>query len=885
MLPTRRSQKRGDTCSTYVHKEAVSIIEEASYIACFIGDIMIKGLSPRAQKLLMVLAQDEAKQLCSEQLVPEHLMLALLKSTESVGYRVLQYLKINISSFQIALEKSFPKKVGCSTFSEILRSRRLQIFLDVSLEESKKLKREYVGTEHFLLAAIREEQSTTSQFFKMIGYDLLDIRSAVEIVSIQMSSSLIQNRDNAVSAGIASKNSGYKQATAVSLLDEYGVDLTKKASLGELDPVIGRKSEVQRVIQILSRRNKNNPILIGEPGVGKTAIAESLAQRIVDEVVPPNLFKKRIIMLDLASVIAGTKYRGEFEERLKRIMKEIADKQNIILFMDELHTIIGAGGAEGSLDAANILKPALSRGLLQCIGATTIREYRKYIEKDAALERRFQTVQVSEPSDDETLKILQGVKNRYEEFHGVQYDDEVFEAIVRFSRRYLTDRFLPDKAIDLLDESGAMKKVLEDNYPSYITDVQDRISLLTIEKQQVIQTQNYESAAQVRDELQNLKDKYAQLLQQWELDSGKNIVTINDVCSVISSVTGIPSEQLSESDTTRLLMMEDELHKAVINQHEAIKVVSSAVRRSRTGVSSTKRPLGSFIFLGPTGVGKTLLAKTLSKFLFGSEESLVRIDMSDYMEKHNSSRLVGAPPGYVGYEEGGVLTEKIRQNPYSVILLDEIEKAHPDVFNLLLQVLEEGELRDSLGHIVNFRNTVIIMTSNAGIRKITNENTLGFSTSTNKASNYENIKSEALFELKRIMSPELINRIDDTIVFFPLSKKDVEKILDIQIKEFALRMEEQNIEVRLQPKARTYLVENGYDASLGARPMRRLIQREIEDSLAMKIISGECQNGDTVVIECKTLKEKKFLYLRIIKSELSLEEDKELVALSEVSYM
>ncbi len=844
---------------------------------------MIKGLSPRAQKILMVTAQDEAKKVCSEQLLPEHIMLALLLSQESIGFGILQYLKININGLKIALQKSLPNVCDPPCYADILRSRRLQVFLDVALEESKLLKRDYVGSEHFLLAAIREEKSVSSQFVQMMGFNVIDFRQAAEIVCVQMASSAVGPQVFTGTSSYAPKTPIAKPSQTASLLEEYGRNLTKKAELGELDPVIGRKREVQRVVQILSRRTKNNPILIGEPGVGKTAIAESLSQKIVDGTVPENLLGKQVIMLDLASVIAGTKYRGEFEERIKRIMKEIREKKNILLFIDELHTIIGAGGAEGAMDASNMLKPALSRGELQCIGATTIKEYRKYFEKDAALERRFQVVNVGEPSEDETFKILEGVKERYEDFHGVRYDDNVLETIVRFSKRYLTERFLPDKAIDLLDESGAMKKIIDDDLPVDINDLQDRISLLTIEKQQVIQTQNYESAARVRDELRILKDEHAQLLHKWEVSSGKNTVTVKDVCTVVSTITGIPIEQLSDNEVSRLVNMESELHKSVVSQDEAIKLVSSAVRRSRAGVSSTKRPLGSFIFLGPTGVGKTLLAKTLAKFLFGSEESLVRIDMSDYMEKHNSSRLVGSPPGYVGYEEGGVLSEKIRRNPYSVVLLDEIEKAHPDVCNMLLQILEEGELSDSLGHTVNFRNTVIIMTSNAGVRQISSDNRLGFTSMSKGVMDYNSIKVDALNELKRIMSPELINRIDDVVVFNPLTEKEVSLILDIQIHEFSERLSEQGIVIKLQPKAKKLLVENGYDPAFGARPMRRLIQREIEDPLAIKIIRGECTSGDTIVVECKTIKDKKVFSLKVEREHVHTEENCELLAVTEAT--
>lgn len=845
---------------------------------------MTKGLSPRAQKLLTVYAQEEGRKTGAEQLLPEHVLLGLIKSADCLGFAVLQYLKINTLTFQLALEQSVPINRSSAGFSDISPSRRLKTLLDISAVESRSLRRDYIGTEHFLLAAIREEQSITWHFFKKIGIAIEDVRQAVESVAVQMPSSAYENRmiPNARPVNFVQN----KQAPQASLLKEYSRDLTEKARMGELDPVVGRRREIQRVIQILSRRNKNNPVLVGEPGVGKTAIVEGLAQYIVNETVPRDLLGKRLLTLDLASVIAGTKYRGEFEERLKKIMKEIREEKNIILFIDELHTIIGAGGAEGAMDASNMLKPALSRGELQCIGATTLKEYRKYFERDAALERRFQIVQVAEPSDAETREILEGIKKSYEEFHGIHYADDVLDTIVRFSRRYITDRFLPDKAIDLLDETGAMKKIAEDSHPTEFAEIENRIEQLIEEKQRVVQNQNYEGAARIRDEVRDLKAQLETLGKNWQVSSGKNIVTVDDICTVISNITGIPMDQLDEGETSRLLGMEAELHKTVISQDEAVRLVSSAVRRSRAGVSSIKRPLGSFIFLGPTGVGKTLLAKTLARFLFGSEESLIRIDMSDYMEKHNSSRLVGAPPGYVGYEDGGVLTEKIRRNPYSVILLDEIEKAHPDIFNLLLQVLEEGELRDSLGHTVNFRNTVIIMTSNAGVRQISNENRLGFNSATKGIMDYSDIKADALNELKKLMSPELINRIDDIVVFTPLSTEEVSQILDIQIDEFAERLAERNIKVKLQGKAKEYLVEYGYEPSFGARPMRRLIQREIEDALSIKIINGECKNGDTVIIDCKSTKatgtsSEKQLILKIKKSTLQIDSPLQIDALPE----
>ncbi|MEE0879385.1 MAG: ATP-dependent Clp protease ATP-binding subunit, partial [Treponemataceae bacterium] len=614
--------------------------------------------------------------------------------------------------------------------------------------------------------------------------------------------------------------------------------------------------EINRVIQILCRRTKNNPVLIGEPGVGKTAIVEGLGIKIANGDVPKILQKKKLLVLDLALVIAGTKYRGEFEERIKRIMKEIREQKNIILFIDELHTIVGAGGSEGSMDASNMLKPALSRGELQCIGATTLKEYRKYFEKDAALERRFQSILVGEPSVDESIEILEGIKSKYEQFHGVKYEDGLMEFIVKYSQRYITGRFLPDKAIDVLDESGSVKKINSDAQPSEIEILEQQISDLTIQKQNLVQSQDYEKAASVRDEVLKLKNHLEQLKNS---DSANyvdfcGVVTKKDVCDVISTMTGIPIEELDEDESKRLINMENEIHKSVVGQDEAINLISSAIRRSRAGVSSLKRPMGSFIFLGPTGVGKTLLAKTLAKFLFGKEDALIRVDMSDYMEKHNASRLVGAPPGYVGYDEGGFLTEKIRRNPYSVVLLDEIEKAHLDVFNLLLQILEEGELKDNLGHTVNFKNTVIIMTSNAGVRQISNENRLGFTSSENSILDYSQIKSSAMAELKKIMSPELINRIDDIVVFNALSKAEISTILGLQISELASRLSEQHLSIQLTNKARDYLIENGYEPSMGARPMRRLIQREIEDVLATKIINGECSKGDVISVEYKNSK-------------------------------
>ena len=821
----------------------------------------MKGLSPRAQRLLVALAQDEGRKSGSMELLPEHVMLALLKSADGLGYILLQNLHINVLTFQLNLEQSLsPAQNITADYSDLPPSRRLRTLVDMAAIESRSLRNDYVGTEHLLLAAMREEQSVTWRFFEHAALGIENVRHEVLMVQKNFLSSASDNQ-RAVNefassmmksiSGTAdnSQQKGGNGQQKKSFLADYSRDLTALSRENKLDPVVGREKEIHRVVQILSRRTKNNPVLIGEPGVGKTAIAEGLAQHIASGNVPRNLLKKRVLSLDLAAMIAGTKYRGEFEERMKRMMKEIRESGNIILFMDELHTIIGAGGPEGQMDASNILKPALSRGEIQIVGATTMREYRKYFEKDAALERRFQIVKVEEPLAEESVQILEGLKSKFEEFHNVVYDDDVIPAIVKFSTRYIPERFLPDKAIDILDEAGSAKKIQEEERPVQLAELEKSIEELSEEKKQLVANQDYEHAAMVRDKVRDLKQKLDEFSNYWKnnVESVKKRVTVEDVAKIISSMTGIPLEQLDSNESAKLLHMEEELHKTVIGQDEAVKLLSSAIRRARAGVSSSARPLGSFIFLGPTGVGKTQLAKTLAKFLFGTEDALIRIDMSDYMEKHNASRLVGAPPGYVGYDEGGVLTEKVRQKPYSVVLLDEIEKAHPDIFNLLLQLLEEGELSDNLGHTVNFRNTVIIMTSNAGAREITSDHRLGFSSAGDGLLPYSDIKSSAMEELKRIMRPELLNRIDDVVVFNALSREQVSAILDIQIKELENRLSEQEITLTLKPKARDYLLDHGYDPSMGARPMRRLIQREIEEQLSLLILEGKSESKKAIV--------------------------------------
>ncbi|MBQ5490905.1 MAG: ATP-dependent Clp protease ATP-binding subunit [Treponema sp.] len=820
---------------------------------------MMKNLSPRAQRLLIALAPDEAYKFGSDHLLPEHVMLALLRSADGLGYVTLKALRINVLTMQLAIEQSLPAQVPLPSSVEIPHSQRLQNLLDVAAVEARAMHVMYVGTEHILLAAVREENSLLSRYFEKANIKIDEVRQTVAEIARKIPSSaradgmkaaadaLFHNAEPLMADGSSQSRSRVKQG----ILDQYTRDLTDIARKGLSDPVVGRDTEISRVIQILSRRTKNNPVLVGEPGVGKTAIVEGLAQHIVKGTVPRDLLKKRVLTLDLAAMIAGTKYRGEFEERMKKMMKEVKESKDVILFIDELHTVIGAGGPEGSMDASNIMKPALSRGEIQVIGATTTKEYRKYLERDSALTRRFQKVNVDEPTQKDTEEILKGLKSRYEDYHHVVYDDGVIESIVMYSERYISERCLPDKAIDILDEVGAAKKIQEEARPSELEELEHSIEELTAEKARLVAEQDYEKAAFVRDKVVELRNRLEEFSLFWKNNetSMRPHVTKEDVCSIISSATSIPVEQLDDGETTRLVNMEDELHKDVIGQDEAIRLISGAVRRSRAGVSSLKRPLGSFIFLGPTGVGKTQLAKALAKFLFGTEEALIRIDMSDYMEKYNASRLVGAPPGYVGYEEGGVLTEAVRQHPYSVVLLDEIEKAHLDVFNLLLQTLEEGELSDNLGHTVSFRNTLLIMTSNAGARNIMADGRMGFSTVRDGVLPYDEIKASAMEELKRIMSPELLNRIDDVVVFNALNREQVKAILDIQLAELETRLSEQNLTLTVKTKARDYLIDHGYEPAMGARPMRRLIQREVEDKLATLILSGKRGNSNTVVVD------------------------------------
>jgi ATP-dependent Clp protease ATP-binding subunit ClpC len=736
--------------------------------------------------------------------------------------------------------------------------------VDLAAAEARAMGSDYLGTEHLLFAAMKEQDSSVQLFLskKAIDVDLLRVvvqttftppqssRNEGEYISANGCPSYFIHRDRQSKyQGQHADRAKVRPASYPVLtptLDNFSRDLSALAKAGKLDPVIGREKEMNRIVRILARRAKNNPILVGEPGVGKTAIVEGLAQMLASRNAPEALSGKRILSLDMGSIVAGTKYRGEFEERIKKITREITQAGNIILFIDEIHTIIGAGGAEGTIDASNMLKPGLARGDIQCIGATTLAEYRRYFEKDPALERRFQTILVEEASADETLQILHGIRKKYEDHHKVSYTDAAVELTVKLAKRYVTGRFLPDKAIDILDEAGAMRKLeySDSDEPPEIAGIEAEINGLIEEKSLLVNAQDFEHAAVVRDKVRALRARLESARVAWEHAYNKEQLKVDedDIRRVVSQATGIPLMHLAEQKSKKMLHMEAEIHKRVIGQDEAVLKISSAIRRSHAGVSSPRRPMGSFIFLGPTGVGKTLLAKRLAEYLFGAEESLVRIDMSDYMEKHNASRLTGAPPGYIGYEEGGMLTEKIRRNPYRVILFDEMEKAHQDVFNLLLQVMEEGELRDNLGHTVNFRNTVIIMTSNAGVREISRDSRLGFGAGSGLMSQSE-IESQATSELKRLFPPEFLNRVDDVVVFHPLSVGQIENILEIELTELSNRLAEQNYTIDVPPQARALLIEKGWDPKFGGRPLRRTLQKELEDPLARLIMEHDWPKG------------------------------------------
>jgi ATP-dependent Clp protease ATP-binding subunit ClpC len=798
---------------------------------------MFNRFTERARKVIL-LAKEEAKRFNHDYIGTEHILLGLVREGEGVAAAVLASFGLTPDKIRIEVEKLVQPGPSTVISGDLPFTPKAKKVMELATEEARALGHNYIGTEHLLLGLIREGEGVASQVLMNLGMELERVREEVM---------------NLLGSAIPGYEMGQKISHAKTpALDAFGRDLTKLAKDNKLDPVIGRKNEMERVIQILSRRTKNNPVLLGEAGVGKTAIVEGLAQKVVAGDIPEILKDQKIIILDLALMVAGTKYRGQFEERIKAVMDEIKRSDDIIIFIDELHTLIGAGGAEGAIDASNILKPALSRGEIQCIGATTLDEYRKHIEKDAALERRFQTIMVEPPTVNETIEILKGLRDKYEAHHRVKFTDAAIEAAVKLSDRYITGRYLPDKAIDLIDEAGARARLSITTAPPDVKDVEDRMETVKKEKEQSVKDQDFEKAAKFRDEERKLKEKLGGIKKEWKESRSKiePKVSDEDIANIVSKWTGIPIVKLEEKEQAKFLNMEDSLHKRVIGQDESISVIAHAVRRSRAGIKDPRRPIGSFIFLGPTGVGKTLVARALAEFMFGDEDAIIQIDMSEYMEKFNVSRLVGAPPGYVGYDEGGQLTEKVRRRPYSVVLLDEIEKAHPDVFNILLQMLEEGRLTDSFGRKVDFKNTIIIMTSNIGAETLKKQGSIGFKSQEEEVT-YQSMRSRLLDEVKKVFKPEFLNRVDDIIVFRPLTKEDLGKIIELEIKDVESRLKDQHILIELTSEAKDFLIERGFDKVFGARPLKRTIQRFLEDPLAEDIIKGNYKNGAKVRVTAK----------------------------------
>lgn len=795
---------------------------------------MFGRFTERAQKVL-ALAQEEAVRLGHNNIGTEHILLGLIREGEGIAAKALLALNLGPEKIQQEVESLIGR--GEDVSQTIHYTPRAKKVIELSMDEARKLGHSYVGTEHILLGLIREGEGVAARVLNNLGVSLNKARQQVlQLLGSNESSS-------------TGHQSGTPTNANTPTLDSLARDLTQIAREGSLDPVIGRGKEIQRVIEVLSRRTKNNPVLIGEPGVGKTAIAEGLAQQIVQNEVPEILRNKRVMTLDMGTVVAGTKYRGEFEDRLKKVMDEIRQAGNIILFIDELHTLIGAGGAEGAIDASNILKPSLARGELQCIGATTLDEYRKYIEKDAALERRFQPIQVGEPTQEETNLILKGLRDRYEAHHRVSITDEAIKEAVKLSDRYISDRFLPDKAIDLIDEAAAKVRLRSYTAPPNLKELEQKLEEIKKEKDAAVQSQEFEKAASLRDTEQRLREQLEKTKKEWKEKQGQenSEVTKEDIALVVSAWTGIPVSKLAQAETDRLLNMEDILHSRVIGQDEAVKAVAKAIRRARAGLKDPKRPIGSFVFLGPTGVGKTELARALAESMFGDEDALIRIDMSEYMEKHATSRLVGSPPGYVGHEEGGQLTEKVRRKPYSVILLDEIEKAHPEVFNILLQVLEDGRLTDSKGRTVDFRNTIVIMTSNVGASELRRNKYVGFNVQ--EGQDYKDMKSKVMDALKKAFRPEFLNRIDEIIVFHSLEKQHINEIISLMANELTKRLREQEIEFELTEAAKEKIADEGFDPEYGARPLRRALQKQVEDRLSEELLKGTIERGRKVIFD------------------------------------
>ena len=802
---------------------------------------MMERYTPQAKEAL-ALAVNAAEALNHGYVGTEHLLLGLLREGEGVAAKVLEENGVDVDRVVDLVSQLIAPNPTIQTANRAAYTPRARRVIENSYREAVRFKASQIGTEHILIAILRENDSVAGRLLNTIGINIQKLY--IDLLSAMGEDAPVVRED-------FQGGRGARHSNATPTLDEYSRNLTQMAREGKLDPVIGREQEIRRLIQILSRRTKNNPCLIGEPGVGKTAVVEGLAQMIAAGDVPETIADKRVMTLDLSGMVAGCKYRGEFEERIKRVIAEIVESGDVLLFIDEIHTIIGAGGAEGALDASNILKPSLARGELQLIGATTINEYRKYIEKDAALERRFQPVMVNEPGEDQSVAILKGLRSRYEEHHHVEITDEALEAAVKLSSRYINDRFLPDKAIDLIDEASSKVRLMNYTKPDKIRQLEEKISALEEEKEQAIKTEAYEKAGEIKKKQQKLKDRIAQAEAKWlsERESGKLVVGENEIAQVVSDWTKIPVQKLEEGESERLRNLESILHKRVIGQDEAVTAVSKAIRRGRVGLKDPSRPIGSFLFLGPTGVGKTELSKALSEAMFGTENSLIRVDMSEYMEKHSVSKMIGSPPGYVGYEEGGQLSEKVRRNPYSVILFDEIEKAHPDVFNILLQVLDDGHITDAQGRKIDFKNTVIIMTSNAGAENIVSPKRLGFGTGGDAKADYSFMKDRVMDEVKRLFKPEFLNRIDDMIVFHQLTKEDMKGIVEVMLSAIEKRTREQlGIHLSVTEEAKSLLIEKGYDEKYGARPLRRTIQTMLEDKMAEEMLDGRIKAGSRVEV-------------------------------------
>jgi len=806
----------------------------------------VNNFTPRAQQVL-ALARKEADRFNHNYVGTEHLLLGLIKLGQGVAVNVLQKLGLDLETVRMEVEKQVGTGPETKMVGNIPYTPRVKKVLALAQKEAKQLNHNYVGTEHILLGLLREGEGAAARILKSLDVDIERCRN--EILKELDPNFTPSEGSGPAEEGEASGQGAGKKEIKTPALRMFGRDLTELARKGELDPVVGRKNEIERVIQILCRRTKNNPVLLGEAGVGKTAIAEGLAQEIASGVVPEILRDKRVITLDLALMVAGTKYRGQFEERIKAVMDEIKRSKNVILFVDELHTIVGAGSAEGAMDASNIIKPALSRGELQVVGATTMNEYRKYIEKDAALERRFQTIIVEPPTLDQTVEILKGLRPKYEEHHHAKFTDEALEAASRLSDRYITGRFLPDKAIDVMDEAGARARIRSLTRPPNIQEMEREIEQIRVQKEAAIKAQDFELAASLRDKEKHAREALEAVVQEWKQTREEKEAVINeeDITQIVAKWTGIPLNRIEQKDAEKLLHMEDEVRKAVVGQDEAVSAISKALRRSRADLKDPKRPIGSFVFLGPTGVGKSLMARALAEFMFGDQEALIQLDMSEYMEKFNVSRLIGSPPGYVGYEEGGQLTERVRRRPYAVVLFDEIEKAHPDVTNMLLQIMEDGHLTDSLGRKVDFRNCIIIMTSNIGAEMIRKSAGLGFAPMKEEHT-YEEMKGKLLEEAKRVFKPEFMNRLDDIIVFRSLNRNDMVRIVELEVAKVKTRLKYKDVEIRLTPAALDFLIDKGYDPQFGARPLRRAVEKHLQDPLAEEILRGGIKPNETVEV-------------------------------------